>query len=361
MVTLKKIKILYLIDELQRGGKERQFVELIRGLNKDIFEIHTITFLEVNGDFSEEVKKYSKKYIYYRRKIRWDLSFIFKLNRYIKKNNIDIVHVWDDMSAFFGFWATLFLKAKFVNASIQDTYNSWNLWKLLKMFILKFNKNIISNSKRGLEVYRVKDKGIVIYNGIDPERFKNLEKYKTGKFIIGIVANLTIYKDYYTFFDAINILKNKIDNLEVWVIGDGNLSSEYKKYANEKGISEIIKYYGRVENPEKYICNFNVGVLCSFEKLGEGISNSVLEYMACGVPPIITDVGAAREIIEDGINGFLFEPGNAKDLAEKIYYLYCNPDLSNNIGEKAKKTVEEKFSYAEYIKKNENLYLELIK
>ena len=61
MVTLKKIKILYLIDELQRGGKERQFVELIRGLNKDIFEIHTITFLEVNGDFSEEVKKYSKK------------------------------------------------------------------------------------------------------------------------------------------------------------------------------------------------------------------------------------------------------------------------------------------------------------
>ena len=179
--------------------------------------------------------------------------------------------------------------------------------------------------------------------------------------VIGIVANLTDYKDYYTFFDAIKILQEKIKNLEVHIIGGGKLTQAYKDYAVQIGVDQsILRYFGRVANTEDFIPNFNVGVLCSYKNKGEGLSNSVLEYMACGVPPIITDIGAAREIIEEGVKGFLFEAGNAKDLEEKIGMMIEDRKLRIEMGERAKKVVFEKFSYERYIKEFEEYYEGLV-
>lgn len=84
--------------------------------------------------------------------------------------------------------------------------------------------------------------------------------------VIGIVANLTDYKDYYTFFDAIKILQEKIKNLEVHIIGGGKLTQAYKDYAVQIGVDQsILRYFGRVANTEDFIPNFNVGVLCSYK------------------------------------------------------------------------------------------------
>jgi len=351
------MKILHLLDTLRRGGKERQFVELIRGINKSKFEIHTIVLEKRTDGYDEEAKNLSYKFEYKFRRFRWDLFLTFDIAKYCRKNNIEIIQVWDGMCAFYAYFVSLLTGIKFINYSIQEADPRLSYRHLIQRIILKLSKNIIANSYAGLKVYGVEKKGRVIYNGLDFSRFDKTRTRNDNKFIVGIVANLTDYKDYYTFFNAISMLQEKINNLVVHVIGGGKLTETYKAYAVKIGINQnIINYFGRVTNIEDLVSNFDAGVLSSYINKGEGLSNSVLEYMACGVPPVITDIGAAREIVEEGVTGLLFEAGNAKDLAEKIVLLIEDGKLRREIGERARKVVFEKFSYERYIKEFEEYY-----
>lgn len=351
------IKILNILDLLRRGGKERQFIELLRGLDRTKFEVHTIVLEKRVDGYDDEARTLSSAIQYLPRRSRWDLFLIVDLARYCRRNQIQIIHVWDGMCAFYGIIVGVLSGAAFVNGSIRDSDPRLSYRHLLTRLILKLSNHIVSNQYAGLRVYGVEKKGKVIYNGLDLGRFKKVKTRTDDKFVIGIVANLTDYKDYYTFFDAIRILQEKINELEVHIIGGGKLTQTYKDYAVQIGVNQsILRYFGRVTNTEDYTPNFDVGVLCSYKAKGEGLSNSVLEYMACGVPSIITDIGAAREIVEDGVTGLLFEAGNAEDLAKKIALLMEDGKLRIEIGERAKKVVFEKFSYERYIKEFEEYY-----
>jgi len=351
------IKILYIIDTLRRGGKERQFVELIKGLDRSKYEIHTIALEKRMDGYDDVVKNLSHYFEYKFRKFRWDISLIKYFVRYCKQHKIDIIQVWDGMSAFYGYFTSLFSGVKFINYSIQGADQRLTYRHIYERILLKLSKYVLANQYAGLRIYGLKKKGKVIYNGIDLNRFSHIRDKNNDKFVIGIVANLTEYKDYYTFFNAIRILQDRISNFEVHIIGGGRLTQTYKDYAVKIGVNQsILKYFGRVSNVEDYIPNFDVGVLCSYKEKGEGLSNSVLEYMACGVPPIITDVGAAREIVEEGITGFLFEAENAQDLANKILLLYNDYDLRLRIGERAKEEVFKRFGYERYIREMEEYY-----
>ncbi|MCX7871524.1 MAG: glycosyltransferase, partial [bacterium] len=301
-------------------------------------------------------KELSFNFKYRFRRFRWDLFLIYDFITYCINNKIDIIMVWDGMSAFYGFFTSLFTKAKFINYSIQEADPRLSYRHIIQRMILKLSRNVIANQYAGLKIYGVEKKGKVIYNGLDFSRFKNSKKTRNDdKFVIGIVANLTEYKDYYTFLGAIKILQEKINNLEVHIIGWGRLAEDYKNYAIKIGVrQDILKYFGRVSNVEDLIPNFDVGVLCSYKEKGEGLSNSVLEYMACGVPPIITDIGAAREIIEPNVTGLLFEAGNPKELADKILELFNNTELRYKIGNNAKLSVFKKFDYDRYLKEIED-------
>lgn len=355
------MKILHLLDTLRRGGKERQFVELIRGLDKSKYQIHTIVLEKRNDGYDDEVRELTYNFEYKFRRFRWDLFLIYDLIKYCKKHRIEVIQVWDGMCAFYAYFVSLYTGIKFINYSIQEADPRLSYRHLVQRLILKLSKNVIANQYAGLRVYGVEKKGKVIYNGLDFNRFNKVRTRNDNKFVIGIVANLTDYKDYYTFFDAIKILQEKVENLEVHIIGGGKLTQTYKNYAVEIGVNQsILKYFGRVTNTEDFIPNFDVGVLCSYKNKGEGLSNSVLEYMACGIPPIITDIGAAREIIENETTGLLFESENANDLAEKIVFLMKNKNLREKIGKKAKEVVLEKFSYEKYINEIEKYYEEVM-
>ncbi len=348
--------ILQLLDTLRRGGKERQFIELIRGLDKSEFQIHIIVLEKREDGYYEEAKKLAANFQYLIRKFRWDLFLIYDIIKYIKNHKIQTIQVWDGMCAFYGYFAAKFTKIKFINYSIQEADPRITYRHIIQRLMLKLSKNILANQYAGLKVYGVEKKGKVIYNGLDFKRFENLVRTKNEKFIIGIVANLTDYKDYYTFFDAIKILTKDFTNFEVHMVGWGKLAKTYIAYAEKLGIMEYLKFLGRLSDVEKHVINFDIGVLSSYKEKGEGLSNSVIEYMACGVPPVITDIGAAREIIDDGITGLLFEAGNSQDLANKIEYLFKNKDIRNKMGEKAKEEVFKKFGYERYIQEMEEYY-----
>ena len=358
---MEKINILILVDELRRGGKERQLFELVRGIDKSRFSIILYSFFPRVDGYDREIQQHLSGFGYFHRRIRWDFSVIPQLVNLCRREHIGIIHAWDGMTAFFGLAAGWVCGIPFVNGSIRDTDARLSYRHLVKRLVLLLSRNIVANSFAGLNVYHVIKKGEVIYNGIDPGRFTMKKEYQGSEFVIGIVANLSEYKDYYTFFSAIDLLRNDIRHLRVVIIGDGRLKTRYLEFARSLGLNDqVLDFRGRLVEVEPLVPTFDIGILCSYKKNGEGLSNSVLEYMISGVPSVVTDTGAMREIIDEKIDGLLYAPETPADLARKILSLYKDPELRKSIGENGRKKVLEKFCYNTFIEESERYYLDLV-
>ena len=102
---------------------------------------------------------------------------------------------------------------------------------------------------------------------------------------------------------------------------------------------------------------FDVFVLPS---LNEGMSNTILEAMATGIPVIASNVGGNPELVIDGRTGFLFPSNDVESLVQKIKTYILHPELKQKHGYNARKRVEEKFSLDQMIRRYEELYVELV-
>ena len=111
---------------------------------------------------------------------------------------------------------------------------------------------------------------------------------------------------------------------------------------------------GRRSDVEALVQIFDIGVLCTNLKVhGEGISNSIIEYMVLGKPVIATDGGGTNELITDNENGYLIGDKDDSSLVEKILFLYNDLCAAHRVGQAAQKTILNKFLLdrmtAEYI------------
>jgi len=355
------IKILFLISNLSVGGQERQLIELLKGLtvNKNIEcelvimanTIHYKDFYDLEIPVNYIIRRHRK-----------DITIFFKLFKLCKRIKPDILHSWGPTPASYAFLIAKILKIKFVNSFIRNSFkpkifdNNWFRSKLT----FPFSDVIISNSKAGLKSYGLKNnkKGIVIYNGFDLNRIEHLEdkeiiknsfSIKT-KYVIGMVATFSDKKDYKTFIKAADYVLQKRDDVTFVAVGNGqNLISMKTKINNSNFI-----FLGNQTNIESIVNIFDIGILTTYT---EGISNSIMEYMAFGKSIIATDGGGTKEIVKDGVNGYLIEQKNEDQLSNKIIYLLDHIDVSKKMGDVGKNNIIEEFS----LRKMVNRYVELFK
>lgn len=347
------LKLLYIIDTLGPGGKERQLVEILRGLDKNLFKTSVITFNP--GEFySKQVRELSDTFIELEKRNKLKPTrLVFSAVRRLKP---DIIHTFDALSSFYAYLPAKKYKVKVLDNSIQDAGVDKGWEYKFKRFFLKKANLVLANSFSGLEYYRIK--GEVIYNLIDLSRFKHNEE--SEEFNIVMVANFTPYKDYDTFLKAARMLVTDEVVEKVFIIGGGDSFEKYKREIDfYEDIRDKFVFTGAINNVEEYLSRCKVGILSSTAKFKEGISNSILEYMASGLVPIATNIGGTREIIEDGKNGFLVEPGDYKRIYLRVKQLKENVSLRKDIVKEAKKTIAEKFDYNKNLSKLVKIYLRL--
>ena len=355
-MSKNKIKILYIIDGLFQGGKERQFIEILKGLDRDKFSIGIVTF---NKDlfYTEQAKELSDYFIEID-KSKNKFKPFFSIWTCFSDFKPDIVHTWDYLSSLYIYLPSKLKSVKFINGSIRDSGTEKGWKNKVKKLMLKAADLVIANSQAGLKSYNVK--GEVIYNAVDINRFEKIEE--NNKFNIIKVANFTDYKNHKMFIDAsIKLVENKIVN-KVFLAGDGVYKDKYFTYVKEKGevISLKFNFLGSVSNIEQYLKKCKVGVLCSTVEYSEGVSNSVLEYMAAGLIPVATDIGATSEIIEDKKNGYLVKADSSSELFEIIKQIKNNYSVKNEVVVDAKQTIQEKFNYNKNINKLSELYKKIV-
>jgi len=345
---MKIKKIIFLIESIKSRGRERQFVELLSYLkDKPEYdlrviimseEIHYTKFLTLNIQYQVIKRKWTKK----------DPTVFYKFFNALSKFRPDIIHVWGNMVAIYSIPYKLFNNTPLINFQIQTAPSKVGKGLLSHRLTFPFSDIIVANSAAGLKAFKApENKSIVIFNGFSFERINNLKKpdiikkrlnIKT-RFVVGMVAAFHDTKDYRTFINAANQVINIRKDITFIGIGQGDRTI-YKRMIYPDN-SENILLLEAQQDVESIMNICDIGVLSTFT---EGISNSIVEFMALGKPVIATNGGGTKEIVIQGETGFLIATENPNTLAKKILLLIENPELREKMGQKGNKRIKENFS-----------------
>jgi glycosyltransferase involved in cell wall biosynthesis len=124
------------------------------------------------------------------------------------------------------------------------------------------------------------------------------------------------------------------------------------------GLAERVKFIGEV--PFNQVPEFLAAMdICVLPSLSEGMSNTLLEYMAAGKPVVATSVGGNPELVDHEVNGFLIPPSDHQTMADKLLLLLNNPELRFEMGVNARNKVKSEFGVDAMIKRYEDLFLSI--
>lgn len=176
----------------------------------------------------------------------------------------------------------------------------------------------------------------VIFNGVDTDQFRRASD-KENKNVLRIlcVSRLIRRKNIHNLLRSLPQLRARFGAIfEVWVVGEGPQEAELRGIAEQFGVADMVTFKGYVRHsslPDIY-SNSDIFVLPS---MNEGMSNAVLEAMACGLPIVTTDTGGTRELIRG--NGLVIPRGDPAVIANAIGELMENPLLRTRMGERSAK------------------------
>jgi len=364
------MKILYLITKSELGGAQSHVGDLCRYFSKE----NEIILMSYSGGWLEnECKKLDVKFIsnrYFSNSI--NPLKVFKAIKEIKKvlenEKPDIVHCHSSGAGFFGRFAT---KNKIPTLF---TAHGWGFnigvpflqkWIAVfsEKFVSRYTERIICVSEFVKELgvkYKIadKEKFEVMYNGV--ESYKSSKEDDNGKIKIVFVGRLAEPKDPLVLLKAYDRLSNELKEVvEISIIGDGPKKKELELYLenNELENASLLGSLPREQVFDK-INKSNVFVLVSSY---EGLPYTILEAMNVGLPIIVSDVGGIKEMVEDGVNGFLLENNSVEELKNVLEKLIKDQSLREKMGKRSKEKVLEKFTLGKMLKDTEELYNKILK
>jgi glycosyltransferase involved in cell wall biosynthesis len=222
-----------------------------------------------------------------------------------------------------------------------------------------------------LQYYKVKeDKIRVIHNGVDADKFKPATDKLKAKAELGFnpedkailsVGRLYARKGLFTLIESMALVTRKFKNAKFIIAGKG-LSNEMKKlvnYAAKLGVKDNIVFTGYF--PDKKLPRlYQAADIFAFSTFYENLPFAVLEALSTGLPVVTTNVGGIPEMIEDGKNGFLVEPFNSRELADRILYYLEHPAAASEMALLARKAIENQFDWRLIVKKVVKVYDEAL-
>ena len=193
-----------------------------------------------------------------------------------------------------------------------------------------------------------------IYNGVKTELFRPRQRGREplewpapdsdDLFVIGTVGRMQHVKDQLTLARAFVSLMRRVPGAErrlrLAMVGEGPLREQAARLLGEAGLAQYAWLPGNRNDVPRIMRGFDLFVLPS---LAEGVSNTILEAMATGLPVVATAVGGNMELVEEGVTGTLVAPDDPERMAEALHTYVGNPDLCRARGAAALSTIERRF------------------
>ncbi len=378
---MPKANLLCVITKLELGGAQKQLLALISLLDKEQFNPFLFTCRDglLCQDASSINGLVLKKSRFLERSINplKDFLALIELYRFIKKNNIDIVHTHSSKAGVLGRWAGRFAGVKIIIHTVHGwSFNDCQPWLVKRIFIwlekisaaVTGKLIVVSNhdKEKGL-AYGVggNDKYTLIHYGIDYADFRaggeDVRRdlgINADDLAVGMVSCLKPQKCPQDFVKLSAMINKTMPDVKFILIGDGILRSRIKKLISSLKLERQFIMAGWRKDIPAILRSLDIFVLTSS---WEGMPISVLEAMACSRPVIATDTGGIAEVIVEDKTGFLVRAGDMDNMSEKLTNLLKNKDLRARIGHDAKDSLGQDFSLSNMAKLTQNLYTDLLK
>ena len=308
----------------------------------------------------------SQKYSQTQGKWKYPLSMV-RARRLIRKIKPDIIHAHYATSGGLAALVSGFHPA-IVTVHGSDLINNVksSIWRPLLKRIFNYADcvNVVSQelSEIALSFEVSREKIEILTPGIDTEKFAFVERpqfERTSVLNMICTRRLESVFDHFKILDALVILKEKNINFKMTFAGNGSLLGDMKQHVKSIGLSDRVNFLGRVTNSELSTVLANNDIYLSASKW-DGTSLSLLEAMASGLFPIVSDINANSAWIENEFNGFLHKVGNADDLTNCILKFIDNPKIMQKAIQHNRKQVCEKADRNTNMKLLESIYTRLI-
>lgn len=207
----------------------------------------------------------------------------------------------------------------------------------------------------------------VIYNGVDSQRFspqpevgrsiRHHFNIPADSLVLGFVGRMVALKDVTTLLKAVELIASDTPKVHVLLVGTGPEMPNLQEYVHRsRCLTNRVTFAGMSDQTSDFFNAMDVFVLPS---LMEGMSNTLLEALASGLPVVATRVGGNPEVVEDTVCGCLFRPHDAEDLADQLLPLLHSQQLRAQMGRFARQRAVNKFSLEHMLSQYSNLYLSL--
>jgi glycosyltransferase involved in cell wall biosynthesis len=361
------------IDSDDPGGAETIVIELARQIPE--YNLTPVVFHFNNLWIQNECEKYSiahqiiPHHALYKSKYTLPL-FLLYFSIFLKNKNITVLHSHLFGAVISGSISSFLARVPHIG-TLHDTYSlngHPNRLKVLK-FIMMLGTRLVAISeemkysflkKNGLNI----DKVILIYNGVRTQM--NIRSFsdinENGEDVTNIpfkfvcVARLVKLKNHEVLIKAFSKLITL--NAELYLVGDGPEEQYLKQLVNNLGLDKKVHFTGFLSTVNEVLAQSDCFVLVSNT---EGLSCSIQEAMASGLPCIVSDVGGNNELVRDSQNGFLVSESDAEEIAAKMQLLVQNRSLSRLYGHKSLQLIQEKFSLEAMVQSYCELYSKIIR
>jgi len=368
----EKIRLAHVCASLHYGGKENGVVNLVNGLDPNIFENYIFTYVR-GGALTSRIDPARCRVVELGDKLGGDYRLYFKLAREFRRYRIHIAHTHSWATAMEGIIGA---KMAAVPIIIHGEHGTMKTDTKLHIQIQRRLWNATDQVLSVSEVLREnlhkkfdfpKEHIRVVANGVNLSRFDLSRHGVDYKARLGLPANALVFgavgrvvpvKAYPILLRAAKLIFQEISHAHLLIVGDGPLLDELVQLANELDIMPRVHFWGARKDVPEILRGLEVYVLSSES---EGMSNTILEAMACGRAVVATAVGGNPELVVDGETGLLVPPNDPSAMATAITKLLRGPEQCRQMGELGRRRVEEKFSLEVMVRNYAKVYLEIFR
>ena len=362
------IKLLLVIPTLDRSGAEKQLTLLATSLPGPEFSVQ-VAVLTRSGPYAGDLAAAGVPVTVLDKRLKCDPIVYRKLRRLIAEARPDVLHTWLFAANSYGRLAAG-KRPPFpvvVSERCVDSWKSgWQLW--LDRRLISRTSRLVGNSQSVADFYRdvgyPLEKLSVIHNGIELPEAGAIDKNELRRqfgippesLVVGFVGRLARQKrvlDLIWAFELIRVMEGEVYFV---IAGDGPERHKLEQFAHSLKIGERVKFLGHRDDAPRLLPAFDLFWLASDF---EGLSNSVMEAMAAGLPVIASDIPANRELVVHGETGYLAPVGDRVAFAQLGQRLLLDRDLASRFGAAGRARIASQFSTARMVESYARLYREV--
>jgi glycosyltransferase involved in cell wall biosynthesis len=343
--------------QFDMGGMEKLLVEFARHADRQHYSLHFVS-LTTRGKLMEEIETNGWPTTALGEGSGFRPRLVFRLKRLFHEWKIDVVHTHNEAPLIYGAPGAWLAGIRGIiqtrhGRAFGVTRRRISLYRLASLLA---NRVIcVSQDAAKLSARQGIHRLSRVWNGIDLDRFFYTGPRADGPAVL--VARLSPEKDVPTLLRAAALVAQELPTFRLEIAGEGPCLPDLQRLASELAVNQQVRFLGEVRDVAALLESARLFVLPS---ISEGISLTLLEAMARGLPVVATRVGGNPEVVRDGETGLLVPSRSPQELAVAIRRIYVDPDRGRRMGLAGRQRVEQHFDVRRMVATYESIYRKLV-